>query len=190
MRILGISGSLRSGSYNTRLLRTAGLMMGEGGILEIFELSRVPLYDADLDRDTKPGPVQELLDAVPRCDGLLFATPEYNHSVPGVLKNALDWISRPAFKSVLVNKPAGMLSASTSPVGGARAQAHLRVILASTLTPVYLSPDFLLPAAKLAFDESGRLVDEAAEARLHRYVTGYLDWVRARLAADSRGATG
>lgn len=186
MKILGISGSLRSGSYNTRLLSTAGRMMGDDATLAIVEISRVPFYNADLDRDTKPGPVQELLDAIPRCDGLLFATPEYNHSVPGVLKNAIDWISRPAFKSVLVNKPAGVLSASTSPVGGARAQAHLRNILASTLTPVYLSPDFLLPAARLAFDESGRLVDEAAEARLQRYLAGYLDWVRDRIAAQAQ----
>lgn len=187
MKILGISGSLRSGSYNTKLLHTAGRMMGDAATLEIVEISRVPFYDADLDQDTKPGPVQELLEAVPRCDGLLIATPEYNYSVPGVLKNAIDWISRPAFKSVLAGKPTGILSASTGAVGGARAQAHLRTILASTLTPVYLSPEFLLPAARLAFDEGGQLVDEAAATRLRRYLTGYLDWIRARLAAHGGG---
>ena len=94
------------------------------------------------------------------------------------LKNAIDWASRPAFKSVLVNKPTGILSAAMSPVGGARAQTHLREILASTLAPVYPARDYLLPMAQNAFDSDGALNDETANRRLRRYLNDFVDWVR------------
>jgi len=177
MNILGISGSLRQGSCNTLLLRAASRLIAENATLEIFDISTIPFYNADLDGEVKPDPVHRLLKAISTSDGVLFVTPEYNHSVPGVLKNTIDWVSRPAYQSVLRQKPAGILSASMSLVGGARAQEHLRCILSSTLTPVYLTPDYLLPTAKEAFDGSGMLIDETAEKRLRSYLAEFCDWI-------------
>ena len=121
MKILGISGSLRAGSYNTLLLTNAAKNLEEPHSLDIFSLMDIPFYNEDLEGEQRPAPVQGLLDAIDDADALLFATPEYNHSVPGVLKNAIDWASRPAFDCVLGGKPTGILSAAMSPVGGARA---------------------------------------------------------------------
>ncbi len=174
---MGISGSLRDGSYNRALLRTAERLLGRDIQLEIQDLSAIPLYDATLDGEVKPEPVQALLRAIAASQALLFATPEYNYSIPGLLKNALDWASRPAYQSVLAHKPAGILSASMSPVGGARAQMHLRDVLTATLTPVYPSPDFLLPLAQNAFDDQGMLHDPVVLGRLERYLQGYIAWV-------------
>jgi len=176
MKVLGISGSLRAGSYNSALLRAAEQRLGDGIRLEIHDLSGIPLYDAALDGEVKPEPVRALLEAIASSQALLFATPEYNYSIPGVLKNAIDWASRPAYASVLANKPAGILSASMSAVGGARAQAHLRDVLAATLTPVYPYPDQLLPMAQNAFDAQGILQDRGALERLDRYLRGFADW--------------
>jgi chromate reductase, NAD(P)H dehydrogenase (quinone) len=185
MKILGISGSLRKGSYNTLLLRAARQLIDKDANLEIFDISTIPFYNADIDGEVKLYPVHRLLESISGSDCLLFATPEYNHSIPGVLKNAIDWASRPAFQSVLRKKPAGILSASTSSVGGARAQEHLRGVLSSTLTPVFLTPDYLLPLANKAFDGSGMLIDETDENRLKRYLAEYCDWVLKLQKADS-----
>jgi chromate reductase len=177
MKILAISGSLRKGSFNTRLLKTVAEFVDQGTSIEVFDLADIPLYNGDLDSDTKPAPVQALLDAITDADGMLIATPEYNYSVPGVLKNAIDWASRPAFNSVMRGKPTGVMSSSMSTLGGARAQVHLRDILAATLTPVYLAPDFALASAHTAFDGAGRLVDEATRGFLQKYMTGYTQWL-------------
>lgn len=180
MNILGISGSLRKGSLNTLLLHAAGGILAESGAkLTEFDLSDIPFYNADLDGDNKPESVMALINAIDRADALLFVTPEYNYSIPGVLKNAIDWASRPGYQSILKNKPAAMLTASISPVGGARAQIHLRDILAATLTPVYQAPDCLLPLAQHAFTEDGSLKDEQSRERLKRYMNGFLGWLAA-----------
>lgn len=178
LKVLGLSGSLRQDSYNTRLLRAAGEL--EGGItLTVYDYSDVPLYSEDLEGAGRPPSVTNFLAAIHGADALLIATPEYNHSISGVLKNALDWASRPAFESVLTGKPAGILSASMSPVGGARAQQHLKAILAATLTPVYPANEFLLGGAHEAFDEHGVLTDATARRRLNRYVSGLATWAAA-----------
>ena len=178
MNILGISGSLRKDSLNTLLLHVAAGMVSDAGAkLTVFDLSKILFYNADQDGENKPGPVKEFISAIGQADGLLFVTPEYNYSIPGVLKNAIDWASRPGYQSILKNKPAGMLTASTSPVGGARAQIHLRDILAATLTPVYQAPDCLLPQAQHAFNEDGSLKDDQVKERLKRYVNGFIDWL-------------
>ena len=177
MKILAISGSVRKDSLNTQLLRAAGEFVDEGTSIELFDLADIPFYNGDLDGDTKPASVQALLDAITAADGMLLATPEYNYSVSGVLKNAIDWASRPAFNSVLCGKPTGVMSSSMSTFGGARAQVHLRDILAATLTPVYLAPDFALASAHTAFDENGRLVDEGTRDFLQKYMMGYTHWV-------------
>ena len=176
LTILGVSGSLRQGSLNTMLLRASGGYLEEPAAFEVHDLADIPLYNEDLDGDDKPASVSAWLRALAAADAVLFATPEFNHSISGALKNAIDWASRPAFDSVLANKPAGILSASMSPVGGARAQMHLKDILASTLTPVYPVPDYLLPLAQNAFDSAGVLTDVTAARRLQRYVTGFVAW--------------
>jgi chromate reductase len=135
----------------------------------------------DIDGESKPEPVKQFMDSIADCDGVLFSTPEYNYSIPGLLKNAIDWASRPAYKSVMAGKPVAILSASVSPVGGARVQAHLRDILSATLSPVVPSPPFLLPQIQNKFDKEGELTDSASLQRLERYMEEFVDWV-ARLA--------
>ena len=177
MKILGISGSLRKNSLNSNLLRAGSALLDKPAKLETYDLANIPLYNEDVESESRPGAVQSWLDAIEGSEAILFATPEYNHSISGVLKNAIDWASRPAFKSVLANKPTGILSAAMTPVGGARAQTHLREILASTLAPVYPAPDYLLPKAQNAFDGDGMLNDETAERRLRRYMNDFVRWV-------------
>lgn len=178
MNILAISGSLRKGSSNTLLLKTAAQFFEQKeSEFNIFDISGIPFYNSDVENDAKPEAVVRLNDAIAQADGLIIASPEYNHSVSGVLKNTLDWVSRPAFESVLLGKPVGVLSAAMSPSGGVRGQVHLREILACTLTPVYLTPDYLLPFAHKAFDENGVLINQQALEQLKRYLNGYLLWV-------------
>ena len=182
MKILGISGSLRQSSFNTRLLEAAGAIAAEeGSSVELFDLSDIPFYNEDIDGEQKPDAVAALIEAIDNADGLLFASPEYNYSVSGVLKNAIDWASRPAYKSVLAGKPSGIVSASVSPMGGVRGQIHLRDILAGTLTPVYPAPDYLLAAAQEAFDGDGALSDATALRRLDRLIKGFMEWVKPQM---------
>ena len=178
MKILGISGSLRKDSYNTALLNTARRLMEHAAALESFDLTGVPFYNADIDGDIKPEPVQALKEAISGADALLFATPEYNYSIPGVLKNAIDWASRPAYQSVLAGKPAGIISASVSILGGARAQVHLRDVLSGTLTPVFQAPHCLFPQAKNLFAAAGSLADEGAQERLKTYLDSFSEWLK------------
>lgn len=176
MQLLGICGSLRKASFNLKLLLEAEQRLPEGVSLVHADCGDLPLYNEDLDGPIRPAPVERILAAIRSCDALLFATPEYNHSIPGVLKNTIDWVSRPAYASVLAHKPAGILSASKSFVGGARVQAHLHQVLDSTLTAVYPVPEFLVPQAADQFGEDGRLADQATAERLQRYLFGFVIW--------------
>lgn len=178
MRILGISGSLRASSWNTMLLRVAAGIAAPRAKVEIRAIGDLPLYNAELDGDdVRPPVVRALKDAIGEADAVLFASPEYNYGIPGGLKNAIDWASRPAYKSCLALKPCGILTASTSPVGGARAQAHLKQVLGGCLAPVYPAPEYLLSAASGKFDEEGRLTDAQALERLAGYMQGFVGWV-------------
>ncbi len=133
MKVLGISGSLRSGSHNTTLLRAAAGLVPDGIDLELWEgLKAVPPYDEDDDLGPAPAAVAALREAIAGADAILFATPEYNHSVPGQLKNALDWASRPPATNPLRNKPVAVVGASTGAFGAVWAQAELRKVLAAT----------------------------------------------------------
>ena len=130
MRVLGISGSLRRGSLNSALLRAAAERLPAGAELVEFEgLREIPPYDADLELEGTPAAVRELREAIRGADAVLVATPEYNHSIPGVLKNALDWASRPAGQSALNGKPAAAIGASTGMFGAVWAQAETRKVL-------------------------------------------------------------
>jgi len=171
-------------SFNTGLLRAGLDLLGEGIQLDIMNCGDIPLYNQDLDGETKPVPVEQFFAAIRGCDAFLFASPEYNHSIPGGLKNAVDWASRPAYASILAYKPAAILSASKSIVGGARMQSHLRQVLGSTLTPVFPHPEFLVPLAPGKFDDTGRLTDTETLDRLKQYLDGFTAW-----AAGSRDLT-
>jgi chromate reductase, NAD(P)H dehydrogenase (quinone) len=130
MRVLGISGSLRRGSINSALLRTAGEHLPAGSeLIEFTRLKDIPPYDADLEASKTPDAVRELRDAIRSADAVLVATPEYNHSIPGQLKNALDWVSRPAGQSALNGKPAAVIGASTGMFGAVWAQAETRKVM-------------------------------------------------------------
>lgn len=132
MRILGITGSLRRGSYNHALLREAAERLPAGAELVEFErLAEIPPYDADLEEGVTPAAVEELRQAMREADAVLVATPEYNHSIPGVLKNALDWASRPAGQSALNGTPAAVIGASTGMFGAVWAQAETRKVLSA-----------------------------------------------------------
>ena len=170
MRILGISGSLRVGSYNTNLLRAAAEAAPEGVELVVWEgLREVPPYDADLDVEPAPEPVRRLRAAIAGADALLLATPEYNASVPGQLKNAIDWASRPFPGSALRGLPAAVIGVSTGSFGGVWAQADLRKILATAGARV-LEAAVAVPKAREAFDEEGHLLSEETRAALHGLV--------------------
>jgi len=176
MKILGISGSLKQASLNTLLLNNVESILLDNATLEILRLDDIVLYNEDLDNEKKPEAITAFMNSIQSADALLFATPEYNHSIPGVLKNAIDWASRPAFASPLKNKPCAIITAASSPVGGARAQSDLKNVLSSTLSPVYPSVEYLLPKATEKFDSSGKLIDETAHRRLSRYIQGFVEW--------------
>ena len=160
MRVLGISGSLRDASYNTRLLRVAGRLLPDEVQFEIWDgLKAVEPYDEDDDRDPAPVGAQRFRDAIAGADALLFATPEYNSSIPGQLKNAIDWASRPLATNVLRNRPAAVIGASAGMFGAVWAQADLRKVLAATGARV-IEGEVAVGHAYTRFDEEGNLTDE------------------------------
>lgn len=177
MKIIGISGSLRESSYNTALLKAINYDSFKNVQYEIKSLCNIPLYNEDVDEAKIPEEVALLIENITSADALLFSTPEYNHCISGVLKNTIDWVSRPAFNSSLKSKPCGILTVSKSLVGGARAQASLKNILSSTLSPVFPEIEYLLPNAHEMFNSEGELVDQTAHRRLERYVAGFIEWV-------------
>lgn len=180
MRILAIPGSVRRDSLNVRLLRHLAEQAPAGIDVDVWEgLKSIPPYDEDDDTETPPASVAELRRAVAEADGLLFATPEYNSSIPGVLKNAIDWVSRPRAETPFQGKPAAVVGASTGSFGAVWAQAELRKVLASTGARVV---DLDLPLAKAheAFDDAGVLASDVHRAR----VDEVLEALAAEMARD------
>lgn len=168
MRILAVSGSLRAGSYNTNLLRAAIEAAPEGVEVELFDpaaIADLPLYDQDLDGGEVPAPAAYLREEWGSADAILFATPEYNGSVPGGLKNAVDWASRPRLEAALTNKTVAVVSASTGQFGGMWAQADLRKSLGIAGARV-VGDELPVTRAQERFDREGRLVDAELFERL------------------------
>jgi chromate reductase, NAD(P)H dehydrogenase (quinone) len=168
VKILAVSGSLRVGSHNTSLLRAAVEAAPEGVEVELFEPSAIadlPLYDQDLDGADVSEPVQRLRDEWGSADAILFATPEYNGSVPGGLKNAIDWASRPRLEAALTNKTVAVVSTSTGQFGGMWAQADLRKILGIAGARV-VGDELPVTRAQERFDHEGRLLDGELFERL------------------------
>ena len=166
MRVLGIVGSLRPGSHNRKLLLAASELFPPDLEFEIWDgLKAVPPYDEDDDVEPAPAAVAQLRAAIAGADAILFATPEYNSSIPGQLKTAVDWASRPIATAALRNKPVAVIGASTGMFGAVWAQAELRKVLARAGARV-LEGELPVPLAASQFDEEGRLSDEELRARL------------------------
>jgi chromate reductase, NAD(P)H dehydrogenase (quinone) len=166
LRILGISGSLRADSHNTKLLRVAAELLPSDADFELWQgLKAVPPYDEDDDTHPAPPAVATLREAIAGADGVLFATPEYNASVPGVLKNALDWTSRPLRTNPLRSKPVAVVGASTGAFGAVWSQAELRKVLAAIGARV-LEGGVAVGHATTKFDERGRLIDDELHEQL------------------------
>jgi chromate reductase len=178
VKVCGIAGSLRRSSYNRSLLRAAVELAPERMTITIFDrLGDIPLYDADVEARDDPEPVVALKSAIREADALLIATPEYNYGLPGVVKNAIDWASRPPSGSVLIGKPAALLGASPARTGTARAQLALRQSLVSTQTPVLPGPEVLVGEAQKKFAEDGTLSDEQTRKLVQVLLERLLAWV-------------
>jgi len=183
-RILGISGSLRERSYNRALLKAAAELAPEGVEIEEFDLREIPLYDADVEAAGDPEPVAKLRAAVAEADALLFATPEYNRGTSGVLKNAIDWLSRPALASVLRWKPVAIMGASTGRGGTRNAQAQVRDALLFPGAVLVTEPEVAIPLAWERFDENGELTDERMRKTLRELLDALVDSAQARPHAE------
>ena len=177
--VIGISGSLRRASFNTALLHAAAEVTPAGSTIEIRSIAGIPLYDGDVEaRDGIPGEVSAVKDAIAGADGLLIVTPEYNNSIPGVLKNAIDWLSRPPadIKRVFGGRPVAIMGA-TPGLGGTRLSqaAWLPVLRTLGAAPWFGGALFVAGAAKV-FDADGRLVDDAIRAKLESFVKGFVEF--------------
>jgi chromate reductase len=184
-RILGFAGSLRSRSYNRALLRVAAEEAPEGMSIETFDLADIPLYNQDVEDQGDPGPVAEFKEAISRCEGVLISTPEYQHGMSGVLKNALDWASRPAGGSVMKGKPVAIMGASPSPIGTARSHLQLRHTLNYLQADMVFRPEVLVAQAREKFDEEGRFTDETGR----RSMAELLEALAGKIAARSEQIT-
>jgi chromate reductase len=158
-RLLGLSGSIRKASTNAAILQTLAERLGPQASLTVFPLNEIPLYNQDFDGDTTPASVLALKQAIAESDGLILCSPEYNYGMPGVLKNALDWVSRPAYASPLRNKPALTMTSSPGYVGGARAHAQINETLTSTMARVIARPQVVIAGVAQKIID-GRLADE------------------------------
>ena len=184
IKVLGISGSLRKGSYNTALLRAAQQLVPEGVEIEIFDLKGIPLYDGDLEADGDPESVVELKDRIRQSDAVLFVTPEYNHGTSGVLKNAIDWASRDRGEGSLWDKPVAMMGAGGMS-GTSRAQLQLQITLAETGAHVMSKPGVLVASAWGKFDSDGRLIDDDTRNIVKAHMDALKAWISRHGVAES-----
>lgn len=180
--VLAIAGSLRRDSFNRRLLDAAAACAPEGMRVQRYDgLGELPMFDEDRESTAlASGPVRALRDQVAAASALLIATPEYNQSIPGVLKNAIDWLSRPAPDEVLVGKPVALIGASAGRWGTRLAQAALRQVLFATESLVLTGPALYLANANTAFDADGHLTDRATLASLRKILLALNDSIDAR----------
>ena len=178
LRVIGIAGSLRRMSYNRALLCAAQQLAPPSLRIDIEELDDVPMFNADLDVGSPPEGVARLRQAVLAADGLLLVTPEYNHGVPGVMKNAIDWLSQPLRECVLDGKPTALMGASTGLAGTARGQTQLRQAFILTNTPAMLRPEVLVGRAQEKFDSTGRLTDDGTRVFVASFLAQFAVWIR------------
>jgi chromate reductase len=175
LNIVALSGSLRKKSYNTALLREAARLAPAGMTIDVTSIRDIPLYDADVEARGFPDAVTALSEKVKQADAMLIATPEYNFSISGVLKNVIDWLSRPPLDAVLVRKPVAIMGAGGR-LGSARAQYHLRQICACLSMLPVPRPEVFVLAAWEKFDPQGRLNNEVDEKQVRDLLTALSDW--------------
>jgi chromate reductase, NAD(P)H dehydrogenase (quinone) len=177
LKILGFAGSLRAGSYNRALLRAATELLPDDATLEIFDINGIPPFNQDLEMDM-PAKVKEFKSKIRGADAILIATPEYNYSIPGVLKNAIDFASRPYGDNPFNDKPVAIMSASIGMLGGARAQYHLRqTFIFLNMYPMN-SPEVVVNFAQNKFDSNGRLIDEDTRKFLKQLLENLVIWTK------------
>lgn len=177
IRILGIAGSLRRESYNRAALRAATELVPEGATIDVFELDGIPGFNQD-EEQNPPAKIVELKRRVREADAILFVTPEYNYSVPGVLKNAIDWASRPYGDSAWNGKPAAMMGASIGAIGTARAQYHLRQMMVFLNMFPINQPEVMIGNASQRFDSQGNLTDDTSKELIRQLVQNLVEWTR------------
>src|SRR5258706_9181603 len=176
IHVLGFAGSMRQGSYNRALLRAALAHAPEGMVIEAFDLAVVPLYNGDVEAGGDPEGVAAFKQAIRVADAVLMVTPEYNHGVPGVMKNAVDWASRPPRDAPLTRKPVGIIGASPRMTGSARGQSQLRQAFEFTNSYCMPQPEILVFRAHEKFDAEGRLTDESTTTHLRAYLEALMAW--------------
>ena len=175
VRILGIAGSLRRESYNRAALRAATQLVPEGASLDIFELDGIPGFNQD-DEQNPPAKIAELKRRIREADAILFVTPEYNYSVPGVLKDAIDWASRPYGDSAWNGKPAAIMGASIGAIGTARAQYHLRQMMVFLNMFPINQPEVMIGNASERFDSAGNLTDDTTKEFIRQLLRSLVEW--------------
>ncbi len=177
LKILGFAGSLRDGSLNKKLLHAAQELSPQDAELEIFDLKDIPLFNADIEAKGDPQSVKDFKIKISEADAVLIATPEYNHSIPGVLKNALDWASRSPEK-VLNKKPVAMIGTSDGITGATRSQQHLIQVLATINAYTLYKPEVIVPNGDKKFDEQGNLIDDKTKAKIATLLTELIKWTK------------
>ena len=177
IRILGIAGSLRRESYNRAALHAATQLVPEGATIDIFELDGITGFNQD-EEQNPPAKVVELKQRIREADAILFVTPEYNYSVPGVLKNAIDWASRPYGDSAWNGKPAAIMGASVGTIGTARAQYHLRQMMVFLNMFPINQPEVMIGNAQGRFDSQGNLTDDVTKNLIRQLLQNVVEWTR------------
>ncbi|HEV2281138.1 MAG TPA: NAD(P)H-dependent oxidoreductase [bacterium] len=175
--VVAFAGSLRAASYNRALARAVRDLAPRSLAVRIEEIDAIPLYNLDVERAAFPDAVTRLKQAIRAADGTFVVTPEHNFSMSGVLKNVIDWISRPPGDAALRGKPVGILGATTGLVGTARAQMHLRTVLANLNAVVMPQRAVLIPRANEKFDAAGRLTDEETARHIRGFLSAFAQWI-------------
>jgi chromate reductase, NAD(P)H dehydrogenase (quinone) len=190
LTFIGIAGSLRRASFNRGLIRAAVDVAPSGTVVMPYDLADIPLFNADIEAEGDPEAVASFKEAIALADAMVIASPEYNHCVPGVLKNAIDWASRPARRSVLTEKPVAIMGASSGRGGTARAQAHLRDGLTYTNGLVLPLPEVLVDLAGDRFDVDGNLTDSSTRQEVRDLLVALASWTRRLRAQDDAAEAG
>lgn len=177
MKILAFAGSLREKSFNKGLLRAAVEKLSQETAVQVWDIKDIPLYNADLDKDPLPEPVKQLKDAIQQADALLIATPEYHYSVPGVLKNTLDWAGSDP-DNVVEGKPTAIMGTSKSGFGTVRSQLHLRQVLFAMSARTFEDEELMVSFARKKFDENGNLADGETKEKLEKFLESFLNWIK------------